>query len=155
MSNIIRFIISTPQDWFFIVVTMMALDFSFGFLKAVNTRTVTSWKMKIGLLQKGAILLLVAGFDFSAYRINPEITSYVACFWGIYITLMEIASILENSIEIGLPVPPFFKKLFENSDAQEKTASILERLAIKFVENKLNIDIPIEEEKKENEQGDV
>ena len=91
-------------------------DFLTGYIQAVINHDVQSKKMRIGLLHKSLILLVILlSFIFSfAFDIK-----YVASFVCVYVTYMELISILENLKKAGLNVGKFGKTLEASQEVKE------------------------------------
>lgn len=85
------------------------IDVATGFIKAVDTKTVSSKVMKHGALTKLIIWLLVLVSGVVSLYLKTDLTSYVI---GYYI-VMEIVSIFENA-SVFIPVPDKLKNLLHN-----------------------------------------
>lgn len=77
-------------------------DIITGYIQALINKNVDSQKMRVGLLHKVLILIIIILSFTIQFAFNIK---YVASFVCIYVTLMEIVSILENlkkaNIELG------------------------------------------------------
>lgn len=77
-------------------------DIITGYIQALINKNVDSQKMRVGLLHKVLILIIIVLSFTIQFAFNIK---YVASFVCIYVTLMEIVSILENlkkaNIELG------------------------------------------------------
>lgn len=89
---------------FVVVVALIVLDIITGFLKAVETRTMSSSKLRMGLYHKGAFIGVIvlavivewgSGFLQLGFRL-PIVTP--VC---VYVALTEIVSVFENLCEIN------------------------------------------------------
>lgn len=125
--NILKWILATPDDWFLIIVSMQALDIGFGLAKAYRQRDFSSRKMKFGILLKALVIGAFFVFDFVAYRFNPAAVPYVACGLGLYISLMELWSMVENADKAGVPLPTWLKELIhkESENKADKVFDII------------------------------
>ena len=92
------------------------IDIVTGFIKAVDTKSVSSQKMKHGALTKIIIwiVVLVSGVISSYFK--TDFTSYVI---GYYL-IMEIVSILENA-SVFITIPDKIKEVLKvtNTDKEE------------------------------------
>ena len=77
-------------------------DIITGYIQALINKNIDSQKMRVGLLHKVLILIIIVLSFTIQFAFNIK---YIASFVCIYVTLMEIVSILENlkkaNIEIG------------------------------------------------------
>lgn len=77
-------------------------DIITGYIQALINKNVDSQKMRVGLLHKVLILIIIVLSFTIQFAFNIK---YVASFVCIYVTFMEIVSILENlkkaNIELG------------------------------------------------------
>lgn len=77
-------------------------DIITGYIQALINKNVDSQKMRVGLLHKVLILIIIVLSFTIQFAFNIK---YIASFVCIYVTLMEIVSILENlkkaNIELG------------------------------------------------------
>lgn len=77
-------------------------DIITGYIQALINKNVDSQKMRVGLLHKVLILIIIVLSFTMQFAFNIQ---YIASFVCIYVTLMEIVSILENlkkaNIELG------------------------------------------------------
>ena len=90
------------------------LDVVTGFIKALDSKTVSSAKMKHGAYSKLVIWLVVCGAFIASYYFNTDLTSYVC---GYYI-IMELVSILENASQF-IPIPEKLKSILETNKEKE------------------------------------
>ena len=97
--------------WVFVVpLILMALDFATGFLNAFIEHEVKSSVMRTGLAKKaGEVVILVIG-ELIVYATVIPVKTQIMNFLSIYISLMELISILENLALLGVPVPRFIVK---------------------------------------------
>ena len=94
---------------YFITFAFIALDFVTGLIKALETRTFTSTKMRQGLFHKaGLILCMILGFlvDYAQEYLDLGITVPVAAAICVYICLTEITSVIENVCKINPQIVP-------------------------------------------------
>ena len=119
----------------FMLVGCNVIDYITGLLAApYRTQTVSSYKGIRGIIKKVCMWLLVivgawmdilinyaaecAGFQVSL----PFIVAVVVAVW---LTLNEIISILENIIDIGVPLPPFLLPIVKHiKQAVEDKAAV-------------------------------
>ena len=77
-------------------------DIITGYIQALINKNIDSQKMRVGLLHKVLILIIIVLSFTIQFAFNIK---YIASFVCIYVTLMEIVSILENlkkaNIELG------------------------------------------------------
>ena len=85
------------------------IDVATGFIKAVDSKSVSSKAMKHGALTKLVIWLVVLVSGVVSSHFKTDLTSYVI---GYYI-IMEIVSIFENA-SVFIPVPEKLKNLLDN-----------------------------------------
>ena len=85
-------------------------DFITGYIQALINHDVQSRKMRVGLLHKTLIFLVI----ILSFIIHLAFDlKYVSSFVCIYVTFMEIVSILENLKKAGLDIGKFGKTLEE------------------------------------------
>ena len=99
------------MEYIIAVLIMIAADVATGFLKALRNGEVKSSVMKQGLLSKTSEILVMVlmyiidiGAPFVGININLPLVQVV----GIYICIMELASVIEN---VGAVNPQLSKKL--------------------------------------------
>lgn len=90
------------------------LDFVTGFIKALDTKTISSRAMKHGAYSKIVIWLVVFASYIASSYFGTDVVSYVC---GYYI-IMEIVSILENASKF-VPIPEKLKSLLESNKEDE------------------------------------
>ena len=107
-EQIINQINFASPTWVFVVpCVLMVLDFATGFLNAAVKHEIKSSIMRTGLAKKaGEIVILVIG-ELIVYATVIPIKSEIMNFLSIYISLMELISIMENLALLGVPVPGF------------------------------------------------
>lgn len=94
---------------FIIACAFIAFDFITGLVKAFATGNYKSTKMRQGLFHKvGLLLCVVLGYlvDFSQAYLDLGITIPVANAICVYISIMEISSVLENLCAISPELMP-------------------------------------------------
>lgn len=125
------------------------IDVLTGFIKAVDTKTVSSEVMKHGALTKLIIWLVVLVSCIVSSYFKTDLTSYVI---GYYL-IMEIVSIFENASQF-IVIPDKLKNIL-NVNNVETTTSSTEKETSELVVNdsSVNDDILkyIEEKEKNNE----
>lgn len=119
----------------FLLVGCNVIDYVTGLLAApYRTQTVSSYKGIRGIIKKVCMWLLVLVGAWMDILINyaaecaglqvslPFIVAVVVAVW---LTLNEIISILENIIDIGVPLPPFLLPIVKHiKQAVEDKAQI-------------------------------
>lgn len=115
--NILEKIHFANELWVFIIpAVLMAVDIFTGSLNAWAKHDFKSFKMRQGLVKKcGEILILGLGEMFT---IGLGLPNYLITGISAYIIFMELISICENFVKMGVPVPKFIRKAL--SDAQHK-----------------------------------
>lgn len=104
----------TSKWWFFILpLILMALDVITGYYNAWKNNQVSSSRMRDGLGKKCAELCyIVLGTLFNcAFGISA-----VMYFMVIYVSYMEIMSLIENCDKLGFPMPDNWKKKVNNKE---------------------------------------
>lgn len=112
MDNAIELLKSlrfTNALWVIMVpLVLMGLDVITGYLSAWVKHEVKSCVMRKGLVKKfGEITVLCIG---KLFEVALELPSLVMSMISGYIILMELVSIMENLIKMGVPVPKFVRK---------------------------------------------
>lgn len=98
----------------FIPLGLMAIDVLSGVIKAWAHNDFKSAIMRAGLAKKaGEIMILVVGELISYGLMLPDAIMNGISF---YIIFMEIMSILENTDELGIPIPKFVRDVINNVD---------------------------------------
>ena len=98
----------------FIPLILMAIDVLTGIIKAWAHNDFKSAIMRSGLAKKaGEIMILVVGEVISYGLMLPDAIMNGISF---YIIFMEVMSILENTDELGIPVPKFVRDVINNVD---------------------------------------
>lgn len=93
---------------------LMGLDIITGLVKAWSKEEFKSKKMRSGLSKKiGEIAIIVIGELFQ-YALNLPV--YVMTCISLYITFMEVMSVVENLNELGVPLPAFITKALQTVD---------------------------------------
>lgn len=113
MSEIIHRIHFSSPEWVLILpLTLIAIDFATGIVYAFLSKTFQSSKMRSGLSKKvGEIVIIILGELLSyALGLPKEVMNFIV----IYISIMELMSILENVDKMGVPIPRFIKKSINN-----------------------------------------
>lgn len=107
-QTLVENITFASPTWVFIVpCILMVLDFATGFMNAAVKHEIKSSIMRTGLAKKaGEIVILVIG-ELIVYATIIPIKSEIMNFLSIYISLMELISIMENLALLGVPVPGF------------------------------------------------
>lgn len=110
------------EIWLLVIPTLlMALDILTGYINAWKKHEIKSQKMRDGLGKKVAeMCYIIIGFVF---RFATGLSS-IAYSLSMYVTYMELVSILENTDKLGLPIPKFIRdKLNNNNNNKTKDKS--------------------------------
>ena len=100
---------------------LMVLDILTGYINAWKKHEIKSQKMRDGLGKKVAeICYIIIGFVF---RFATGLSS-IAYALSMYVTYMELVSILENTDKLGLPIPKFISDKLNNNKNKEKNENI-------------------------------
>lgn len=121
----------------FLLVGCNVIDYITGLLAApYRTQTVSSYKGIRGIIKKVCMWLLVlvgAGMDIlinyaaECTGLQVALPFIVAVVVAVWLTLNEIISILENIIDIGVPLPPFLLPIVKHiKQAVEDKATVNE-----------------------------
>lgn len=92
------------------------IDIATGFIKAVDTKTVSSHVMKHGALTKVIIWLVVVVSSIVSSYFKTDLTSYVI---GYYL-IMEIVSIFENASQF-INIPDKLKNVLNVNNVETTT----------------------------------
>lgn len=106
VANVIHF----TNSWYILIVplVLMGFDFLSGFLKAWNAKNIQSSILRSGISKKfGEIIIIVLSL-FLQYSIG--LPKEISIFIAIYISIMEIISILENLEKLGVRIPKWIKE---------------------------------------------
>ncbi len=107
-------------------------DFITGYIQAVINHDVQSKKMRVGLLHKTLIFLVI----LLSFIIHLSFDlKYVSSFVCIYVTFMEIISILENLKKAGLDIGKFGKTLEEVKTDKVNDTTKIEKI-VKIISDK-------------------
>ena len=133
------------------LVLLNIVDVATGFIKGVDTKTVSSKIMKHGALTKLIIWVVVFVSGIVSSYFKTDLTSYVI---GYYI-VMEVVSIIENASQF-IPVPEKLKDILstnniKTTETSETTKTTKEEIVVN--ESSVNDEILalIKEKEKENE----
>ncbi len=105
-----------------VLLAVMVLDYISGMIAAIRTGTLDSRIGLMGILKKISYLLIVAVgmvLDYliqmlgGEFGLSLEGTYFIGLVVIIWLIINECISILENTAEMGAPVPPFVQKLLE------------------------------------------
>ena len=110
------------EIWLLVIpALLMVLDILTGYINAWKKHEIKSQKMRDGLGKKVAeFCYIIIGFVF---RFATGLSS-IAYFLSMYVTYMELVSILENTDKLGLPIPKFIRdKLNNNNNNKTKDKS--------------------------------
>lgn len=100
--------------WLALILILMAIDVTTGFIQAYINRDLKSGKMSTGLLKKFALLMVLVAI-VPLTIVLPDLVS-VSVIIGVYVleTLNELVSIVENLSKLGLATnifDPIIKRL--------------------------------------------
>lgn len=120
--------------FYIITGAFILLDFITGIIKAFKNKEFTSSVMREGLFHKaGSIVVIVFGVlvDYAQGFMDLGITIPLASTLCVYISLMEIGSIIENICIINPAIIPtklqdYFQKLGNENKTKLKEADILD-----------------------------
>lgn len=110
-------ILATP---IYILLLVMLIDYGTGLASAWIAGTLNSKEGALGIIKKvGYGLLVVAGgvvdivIDITTKQlgIDYKFPLFFALIVTLWLVLNELISILENLVEIGVPIPPFLNKI--------------------------------------------
>lgn len=126
------------------------IDVATGFIKAVDTKTVSSKVMKHGGLTKLVIWLVVLVSGIVSSYFKTDLTSYVV---GYYL-IMEIVSIFENASQF-IAIPDKLKDILNVNNVETTTSekTVTAKDGIEKESNVNNVDSRIFEEIKKMEDS--
>lgn len=127
------------------------IDIATGFIKAVDTKTVSSHVMKHGALTKVIIWLVVVVSSIVSSYFKTDLTSYVIC----YYLVMEIVSIFENASQF-ISIPDKLKNVLNVNNVETTTEdkTVINEETIEKESNVNTIDSRIFDEIKKMEGSD-
>lgn len=103
-----------------VLVIMMSIDYITGMISAWIEKDLSSRKGIVGIVKKISYMALVAvamtvdyliHCGFTAINIHFENNMWFGLLVTIWLIINELISILENLGKIGVPIPPFLKKV--------------------------------------------
>lgn len=109
--------------WLALILILMAIDVTTGFIQAYVNRDLKSGKMSTGLLKKFALLMVLVAI-VPLTIVLPELIS-VSVIIGVYVleTLNEMVSIVENLSKLGIATDmfaPIIKRLNANKNNNQE-----------------------------------
>lgn len=110
------------------------IDIVTGFIKAFDSKSISSSVMKHGALSKVNIWFVVFVSAIVSSYFNTDLTSYVI---GYYL-LMEVVSVFENVSQF-IPIPDKLKDVLNVEKQEENTQSTTEELVVN--DSSINDDI--------------
>lgn len=127
------------------------IDIATGFIKAIDTKTVSSHVMKHGALTKVIIWLVVVVSSIVSSYFKTDLTSYVI---GYYL-VMEIVSIFENASQF-INIPDKLKNVLNVNNAETTTEdkTVINEETIEKESNVNTVDSRIFDEIKKMEGSD-
>lgn len=104
--------------WVFVVpLVLMLLDFATGLLNAWVKHEIKSSIMRAGLVKKfGELVILIIG-ELIVFATNVPVKNEIMSFLSLYISLMELISIIENLALLGVPVPSFIVRALKQTES--------------------------------------
>ena len=108
--------------FFLICLMFIAMDILTGWMKAVATATTNSSIMRVGLFHKlGEIMAILFGYacEFAFPYVGIAISIPLVESIGTYIILMEVASVVENIMQITPPLKEMLTTVFGQKDEGE------------------------------------
>ncbi len=108
----------------------MILDYISGLGKAWVTHTLSSRLGLIGILKKIGYLLvvcvgMVVDWVLNSVLTGTGVTAWSSCFVGllviVWLIINELLSIIENTAQMGVPIPGFLRKLVERLKVTTET----------------------------------
>lgn len=110
------------EIWLLVIpALLMVLDILTGYINAWKKHEIKSQKMRDGLGKKVAeICYIIIGFVF---RFATGLSS-IAYALSMYVTYMELISILENTDKLGLPIPKFISDKLNNNKNKDKNENV-------------------------------
>lgn len=118
-----------------LLVLFNVIDYATGLFAAKNRgQKISSYQGIHGIAKKVAMYLLIMvgwGIDMllistgEILGVTSPLKFAIACVVAVWLVLNEALSIIENMIDMGVPMPPFLKPLIENlkTKVEEKTES--------------------------------
>lgn len=127
------------------------IDIATGFIKAIDTKTVSSRVMKHGALTKVIIWLVVVVSSIVSSYLKTDLTSYVI---GYYL-VMEIVSIFENASQF-INIPDKLKNVLNVNNVETTTEdkTVINEETIEKESNVNTVDSRIFDEIKKMEGSD-
>ena len=116
-----------------LLVLFNVIDYITGLFAAKNRgQKISSYQGIHGIAKKVAMYLLIMvawGIDMllistgEMLGVESPLKFAIACVVSVWLVLNEALSIIENMIDMGVPMPPFLKPLIENlkTKVEEKT----------------------------------
>lgn len=107
------------NEWFVIITPLvfMGVDVITGFWKACKNNDVNSVKLRNGLYKKATEIFVILLVEFVEYALGLQKYNLPDIF-SAYVIFLEVISIVENAVALGVKVPSFFLKILR--EAQEK-----------------------------------
>lgn len=124
---------SSPEWALILPMVLIGIDFLTGIIYAFLSKTFQSSKMRSGLSKKvGEIVIIVLGELLSfALGLPKEIMNFLV----LYISVMEIMSILENIDKMGVPIPEFIKRSINNVTSEDELEKAVKEITKEEKEN--------------------
>lgn len=150
------------------LVMLVIADTISGVFKAIKTKTLSSETMRIGLFKKAMIALIVAiavqadkvVYDYFGHPIllhfdGKEYELYIRTAFILWFCLEESISLLENTAQLGLPIPKWVKSILVAIDSgiQSTTPSQIVELLEKSFKIKIGDGSKIEEKTEHKADG--
>lgn len=120
---------------FIFVMLFYFLDFATGLYKAIKNQEVSSKKMKHGLFNFCAIIVVMIVAEMGAvfidlFRVVPNAQLWVCGAVSAYFIIMETVSIIENLYDAGFNhIPPIIVKYLKEKDTAEVGDDVIKAAA--------------------------
>lgn len=131
---------------FIFVMIFYFLDFITGLYKAIKNKEVSSKKMKHGLFNFCAIIVVMIIAEMGAvfidlFHVVPNAQLWICGAVSAYFIIMEVVSILENLYDAGFNrIPPVIVKYLKEKDEAEVGDDIIKAAAKVIARKELNTD---------------
>ena len=136
-----------------LLVILMIVDMFTGFSLAVVNKEVNSKKMKIGIVCKFlTFVIILVGYYIDLVLIDSlgslpnmwGITISIKLFMSVYFCFEELISVIENSANLGIPVPKWLRNILTqvssevNSSTPGEVVSLIKNVLSFLNKNKEN-----------------
>ena len=93
-----------------VVIILICIDIALGLLNGFLKKEITSARSFIGMFKKVSIIGVTYAVKITEQYTHEDILDIVIYFF----VITEIISIIENCEKLGVPMPDFLKKFFNN-----------------------------------------